>query len=161
MRRAFGKAVVKLAEKDPRIFLVVGDVEQEMKEYKEKFPDRFLNVGLCEQATISMLAGMASEGLRPVFYSITPFVIERPFEQLKVDIDAQNLPVILVGNSDYNSHGITHRPLNAEGLVGLFKNIHGFFPRNQFETEKAMYDAYQIGEPAIICLKNDKLPPGF
>ena len=158
MRRQFGKTIVRLAEKDSNIVLIVGDVEQEMGEYKEKFPNRFFNLGLCEQSMISIAAGMALEGLRPVVYSITPFLIERPFEQVKIDIDEQNLPVILIGNSDYPTHGPTHRPLNAEGLIALFKNITGYFPRNMQETEKAMIDAYLIGGPAIICLKRDGLP---
>ena len=158
MRRAFGKTIVKIAEKDKDIILITGDVEQEMDEYKEKFSDRFFNVGLCEQSMISMAAGMALEGLRPVVYSITPFLLERPFEQIKVDIDEQNLPVMLIGNSDYPTHGPTHRPLNAEGLVGLLKNTCGYFPRNQFETEKAMLDAYLMKKPAVICLKKDGLP---
>lgn len=158
MRRQFGKTIVKLAEKDPRIVLLIGDVYQEMDEFVEKFPDRFFNFGLTEQSIISIAAGMAIEGLRPVVYSLTPFLLERPFEQVKIDIDDQRLPVMLVGNSDYPSHGPTHRPLNVEGLVGLFKNIHGYFPRNSFETEKAMFDSYIMGEPSVICLKNEKLP---
>ena len=158
MRRQFGKTIVRLAEKDSNVVLLVGDVEQEMGEYKEKFPNRFFNLGLCEQSMISIAAGMALEGLRPIVYSITPFLIERPFEQIKIDIDEQNLPVILIGNSDYPTHGPTHRPLNAEGLITLFKNITGYFPRNMQETEKAMVDAYLIGGPAIICLKRDGLP---
>ena len=158
MRRAFGKTIVRLAEKDERIIVLHGDVFQEMGEFRDKFPNRLINMGLCEQSMLSAAAGMAIEGLRPIVYSLTPFIIERPFEQLKIDIDEQNLPVMLVGNSDYPTHGPTHRPLNAEGLVGLLKNTHGFFPRNQTETEKAMLDAYLMGVPAVICLKNDKLP---
>jgi transketolase len=158
MRRAFGRVVVKLAEKDPNVVLLTGDVEQEIAEYKQRFADRYFNLGLCEQTIISMAAGMALEGLRPIVYSITPFLIERPFEQLKIDVDEQNLPVMLIGNADYPSHGPTHRPLDAQGLVGLFKNITGFFPNNQVEAEKAMLDAYIMGGPAIVCLKNDKLP---
>ena len=114
MRRAFGKTIVKLAEKDKSLILISGDVEQEMEEFKLKFPNRYFNVGLCEQSMISLAAGMAAEGLRPYVYSITPFLIERPFEQIKIDIDEQDLPVTLIGNSDYPSHGPTHRPLNAK-----------------------------------------------
>jgi transketolase len=158
MRRAFGKTIVRLAAKDPNIVLLTGDVEQDIKEYKEQYGDRYFNLGLCEQTMISMAAGMALEGLRPVVYSITPFLIERPFEQIKIDIDEQCLPVMLVGNADYVTHGPTHRPLDAEGLVGLFKNVVGCFPRNQFEAEKAMLDAYLMKKPAIICLKNERLP---
>jgi len=158
MRKQFGKTLVKIAERDENIVLLIGDVEQEMAEYKKRWPERFFNLGLCEQTIISMAAGMALEGLRPVVYSITPFLIERPFEQIKIDIDEQNLPVILIGYADYPTHGPTHRPLNAEGLVALFKNIKGFFPRNSIETEKAMLDAYLMREPAIICMKKDGVP---
>jgi transketolase len=158
MRRAFGKAVLRLAEKDPNVVLITGDVEQEIAEYKEKYPDRYFNFGLCEQSMISAAAGMAAEGVRPVVYSITPFLIERPFEQIKIDVDEQNLPVILVGNSDYPTHGPTHRPLNAPGLVALLKNTMGFFPQNQFQAEKAILDAYLMRKPAIICLSNERLP---
>ena len=158
MRRAFGKTIVKLAEKDENIVLLTCDVMQEMDEFIKKFPTRFFNLGLTEQSTMSIVAGMAMEGLRPVFYTLTPFLLERPFEQIKIDIDEQDLSVMLIGNSDYPTHGPTHRPLNAERLVSLFKNIVGYFPRSQAETEKAMIDAYLMKKPAVICLKNDKLP---
>ena len=121
---------VKLAEKDPNIFLISGDVEQEMDEYKNKFPNRYLNIGLCEQTMISMAAGMASEGMRPVVYSITPFLIERPFEQIKLDIDQQNVNVKLVGFADYPTLGPSHSELNAKKLMSLFRNIQSFFPKD-------------------------------
>ena len=155
MRKAFGETLVKLGKKDPNLFLLTGDVEQEMTEFKNLFPDRFYNVGLCEQTMIGMAAGMCLEGLRPIVYSITPFLLERPFEQIKIDIDEQNLPVILIGYADYPTHGPTHRPLNAEALVKCFKNIVSFFPRDRKETEKFMIEAYLLKKPAIICLKKD------
>lgn len=158
MRKAFGKTIVKLAEKDPTIVLLTGDVEQEMDEFKQKFPDRFFNLGLCEQTITSMAAGLAIDGMRPVVYSITPFVIERPYEQVKVDIDEQNLPVMLIGYSDYPTHGPTHRPLNPERLATVFKNVKSYFPRNSFETEKAMLDSYLIKSPSMIYLSKDGLP---
>jgi len=158
MRRAFGEAIVELATKDERIVLLTGDVEQEMTKYKELFPKRFFNFGLCEQSMISLAAGMAATGLLPVVYSITPFLIERPFEQIKLDIDEHDLPVILIGNSDYPTHGPTHRPLDAEGLVKLLKNTFGYFPRNRFETKKSIFDAYLMKKPAIICIKKDDIP---
>lgn len=158
MRRAFGRTVHRLRQKDDRIVLLTGDVEQDIAQFKQDFPLSYFNLGLCEQTIISMAAGMALEGLRPVVYSITPFLIERPFEQIKIDIDEQRLPVMLVGQADYPTHGPTHRPLNAEGLIGLLKNTVGYFPRNQAETEKAMIDAYLTKQPSIICIKRDGLP---
>lgn len=161
MRRKFGEIIVRLAEKDERIILLIGDVYQEMDEFVKRFPDRFYNIGICEQSMISIAAGMAIEGLRPVVYTLTPFLIERPFEQVKVDIDEQNLPVLLVGYDDYCTHGNTHRALNPKGLVKLFKNIDGYFPQNSFQAEKAMIDAYLRGCPAFIHLSSDKLPFGW
>lgn len=158
MRRAFGRAICRLADRDPRIFLIIGDVFQDAEEFKRRWPERFINIGICEQSMISMAAGMAAEGLRPVVYSTTPFLLERPFEQIKIDIDEHNLPVMLVGNADYPTQGPTHRPLNAEGLVALFKNVHGFFPHDQQSAEKAILDAYLMGVPAAICLSRDGLP---
>jgi transketolase len=158
MRKIFGKTIVKLAEKDNRIVLLTGDVEQEMEEFKSKFPDRFFNLGLCEQTITSMAAGLAIDGLRPIIYSITPFVIERPYEQVKVDIDEQNLPVMLIGYSDYPTHGPTHRPLNPERLATVFKNVKSYFPNTSFDAEKNMLDAYLIKSPSMIFLKKDGLP---
>ena len=114
MRRAWGEAILEIAKNDKNMIIINGDVEQEISEFKIKYPKRIYNFGLCEQSMIGMAAGMAINGLRPVVYSITPFLLERPFEQIKVDIDEQNLPVLLVGYSDYPSHGPTHSPLNPE-----------------------------------------------
>ena len=66
--------------------------------------------------------------MRPIVYSITPFVIERPYEQVKIDIDEQNLPVMLIGYSDYPSHGPTHRPLNPERLFHCVQECEEFLP---------------------------------
>ena len=155
MRVAFGTTIVRLAQKDKSIILITGDVEQEMDEFKKLFPDRFFNMGLCEQSIISLAGGLASRGLRPVVYSITPFLLERAFEQIKIDIDYNNLPVMLIGYNDYPTHGITHRPLDAEGLIKLLPNTMGYFPRSKEETSKAMIDAYLMNKPAFICLKKD------
>ena len=158
MRLAFGETLMKLADKDERIVLLTGDVEQEMEPFKEKYPDRFFNLGLTEQSITSMAAGLAIEGMRPIVYSITPFVIERPYEQVKIDIDEQNLPVMLIGYSDYPSHGPTHRPLNPERLATVFKNLKSFFPTTRDAATKAMLDAYIMRVPSMINLYKEGLP---
>ncbi len=156
MRRMFGKTIVELAERDENLVLLIGDVEQNMDEYKARFPRRFMNLGLCEQTMIGISAGMALEGLRPVVYSITPFLLERPYEQIKIDIDQQNVPVMLVGYADYPTHGPTHRALDAEGLSALFQNVKSYFPKNSEETRDALIQAYESKGPAFISLKRDK-----
>lgn len=157
MRKEFGKVIVELAEKDNKIILIVGDIGYGIfDEFKAKFPDRFFNFGICEQSTISAASGMALEGLKPYVYTITPFLIERPFEQIKLDIDQQNVNVKLVGYADYLDQGPTHAELDGERLMNLFNNIVSYFPKNSKETRDALITSYESKRPAFISLKKDK-----
>jgi transketolase len=158
VRKAFAEAAEHIAIKDPRVLMIVGDEEAELGSFKNKFPERFYNVGICEQSMIGLAAGLAISGFRPIVHTITPFLIERPFEQIKIDIDEQNLPVILVGFSDYPKHGATHRSLNPERLSMVFKNIQSFFPSSEEEAQKNLYDAYLMHTPAIIHLRKTQKP---
>ena len=158
MRRRFGKIITELADKDDKIFVLVGDIGYRVfDDFREKHPDRFINIGICEQSMIGVSAGMALEGLKPWVYTITPFLIERPFEQLKLDIDQQNVNVKLVGFSDYPTLGPTHTELDGKRLIQLFKNITSFFPSNGDETQAMILDAYEKTGPAFISLKSDPL----
>ena len=98
---------------------------------------------------------MAIEGLNPWVYTITPFLIERPFEQIKLDINQQNVNVKLIGFADYPTLGPSHSELNGKKLMGLFENIASFFPKNSDETETAIYNSYEKNGPAFISLKSD------
>ena len=158
MRRTFGKIITELANKDDKIYVLVGDIGYRVfDEFREKHSERFINMGICEQSIISVSAGMALEGLKPWVYTITPFLIERPFEQVKLDIDQQNVNVNLVGFADYPTLGPTHAELNGEKLMKLFKNIKSFFPKNSDETESAIYQSYKNNGPNFISLKSDAL----
>src|SRR3989338_8280404 len=131
MRYKFGEVIAKLAEEDTDIYLIVGDIGYKVFDsYRAKFPERFINIGICEQSMIGVAAGMALEGLKPWVYTITPFLIERPFEQVKLDIDQQNVNVKLVGYADYPTQGPTHSELNGKILMGLLKNTHSYFPKD-------------------------------
>ena len=156
MRRRFGKVITELADRDENIFVLVGDIGYRVfDEFREKYPDRFINLGICEQSMIGVSAGMALEGLKPWVYTITPFLIERPFEQVKLDIDQQNANVKLVGFADYSTLGPTHAELNGEKLMQLFTNITPLFPKDGDETQSMVYEAYEKKGPAFISLKSD------
>ena len=156
MRRSFGKIITELADRDEKIYVIVGDIGYRVfDEFRQKHPDRFINIGICEQSMIGVSAGMALEGLNPWVYTITPFLIERPFEQVKLDIDQQNVNVKLVGYSDYPTLGPTHTELNGKKLMQVFKNITSYFPKNGDETQKVTYKAYEKKGPAFISLKSD------
>ena len=145
MRRRFGKLINELAKKDNKIVLLVGDIGYGIfDDFREKFPDRFYNLGICEQSLIGAASGMALEGLKPWVYTITPFLIERPFEQIKLDIDQQKVNVNLVGFADYPELGPTHSESDGEKLMSLFKNIKSFFPKDSKETEDYFYTYYLL-----------------
>ena len=158
MRRRFGEIITQLADENENIFVIVGDIGYRVfDDFRDKYPERFINMGICEQSMISVASGMALEGLHPWVYTITPFLIERPFEQIKLDIDQQNVNVNLVGFADYPTLGPTHAELNGEKLMKLFKNIKSFFPKNSDETESAIYQSYKNNGPNFISLKSDAL----
>ena len=144
MRRRFGKLLNELAKKDKKIILLVGDIGYGIfDDFRRDHPKRFFNLGICEQSLIGAASGMALEGLKPWVYTITPFLIERPFEQVKLDIDQQNVNVNLVGFADYPELGPTHSETDGEKLMSLFKNIRSFYPKNSQETEDCVYKCYK------------------
>jgi len=157
MRRKFGKLINELAKKDDKIVLLVGDIGYSVfDDFRKNHPKKFINLGICEQSIIGVASGMALEGLKPWVYTITPFLIERPFEQIKLDIDQQKVNVNLVGFADYPTLGPSHAELNAQELMKLFKNIQPFFPKNSDETELAIKQSYENNGPNFISLKTDK-----
>ena len=156
MRRRFGKVISKLADENESIIIIVADIGYRVfDDFREKYPERFINMGICEQSIISVASGMALEGLLPWVYTITPFLIERPFEQIKLDIDQQNVNVNLVGFADYPTLGPTHKEINAKKMMKLFNNIESFFPSDGDETEKMIFQAYEREGPSFISLKSD------
>jgi transketolase len=157
MRRKFGKLIDELAKRDKRIVLLVGDIGYGIFDnYRKNHPKRFFNLGICEQSLIGAAAGMSLEGLKPWVYTITPFLIERPFEQIKLDINQQKVNVKLVGFADYPKLGPTHSELNAKKMMKLFKNIKSYFPNNSEDTKKAVLKCFKSKGPTFISLKTDK-----
>lgn len=157
MRRRFGKLINELAKKDKKIVLLVGDIGYGIfDDFRKENPKRFFNLGICEQSLIGTASGMALEGLKPWVYTITPFLIERPFEQIKLDIDQQNVNVKLIGFADYPELGPTHSEINGQKLMSLFKNIKSFFPKDSNETEDYVYQCYKNSGPNFLSLKADK-----
>ena len=157
MRRRFGKILDQLAKKDKKIILVVGDIGYGIfDDFRKNHSDRFINLGICEQSLIGFASGLALQGFKPWVYTITPFLIERPFEQIKLDIDQQKVNVKLIGFADYPNLGPTHAEKNAKKLMSLFKNIKSYFPKDSYETEKNTISSYKNKGPNFISLKTDK-----
>ncbi len=156
MRRRFGRMIADLADQDEHILMLVGDIGYRVfDKFRARHPDRFINMGICEQSLIGVAAGLALEGLKPWVYTITPFLIERPFEQIKLDIDQQQANVKLVGFSDYPTLGPTHSEVDGPALMSMLPHIKAFFPKDGDQTENCVNQAYKIDGPAFISLKSD------
>ncbi len=126
MRKQFVKTVEAVAEQDERLVLILGDIGVfGFQNVFSTYPERIYNIGICEQAFTSLAAGISKMNLIPVIHSIAPFVVERSFEQLKIDFGYQRLrgSIISIGASyDYAALGCTH---HCPGDVALLQTIPG------------------------------------
>jgi hypothetical protein len=97
MRERFAIVTAELVEADPRVAVVLADITvPPFEAVRRRHPDRVVNVGIREQAMIGTAAGLALSGLRPFAHSYAPFLVERPFEQVKLDLSHQDLGAVLV-----------------------------------------------------------------
>ena len=157
MRKIFIDELIVAAKKNKKIILIVNDLGYNVVEkFAKLFPSQFFNAGVAEQNMMGIASGMALEGLKPWVYTITPFLIERPFEQIKLDIDQQKSNVKLIGYADYPNLGPTHKELNAKKQMKLFKNITSFFPKNKKDTINYCKQSYKNDGPCFISLKQIK-----
>lgn len=154
MRKAFMDKLVRLAEKDKQIVLLYGDVKQCMDEFESRWPERIFNMGIAEPSMVSIAAGMALEGLRPVVYTITPFLVKRSLEQIFLDVDQQKMPVILAGwDAGYETQGPTHSHEGIDQIAKSLPNTKFYSPQNPEQTAQYLVEAYNRGAPALFNLK--------
>ena len=98
MRNEFAKTITELAQKKKDIVLLAGDIGNRLFDnFKKNNPERFYNCGVAEANMTGVASGLASSGLRPITYTITPFNTFRCFEQIRLDVCYPNLPVIIHG----------------------------------------------------------------
>lgn len=151
MRRNFAKQLFELMEKDDNIILITPDLGYGMLDkIRDTFPDRFYNVGAAEMAAMGMAVGMALKNKIPIVYSITPFLLYRPFEVIRNYINYESIPVIMVGagrDNDYKA-GISHDATDHE-ILKQFKNIYFIVPENDFN----LVDIIDLKRPVYLNLK--------
>lgn len=163
MRKVFIKTLIGLAGKDKRIFLLTGDLGFSiLEEFKEKFPDRFLNMGVAEQNMMGVAAGLALSGKIVFVYSIIPFLTMRCFEQIRNDVCFQNLNVRLVGvgaGLAYGPAGATHYALEDIAIMRALANMTIFSPGDPKEIEACTRLAAYNPGPAYIRLGKEGAGP--
>lgn len=156
-RQAFVEKLMQLAEKDPTVCLVVMDVGfSYIEEFQKKFPKQFYNFGVTEQASMGIVAGMALAGLKPWIYSMVPFVLMRPFEQLRNDVMYHNANVKVVGvqgKESYKFLGFSHNVTEREeqGLIDSL-GIQAFYPQNPSHVANIVQDMYDHQGPEYLRL---------
>ena len=146
LRQVFADKFTKIANKDKKLVVVVGDISHGVfSKLREKNPDRYYNIGIHEQSMMSVSAGLSKSGLIPVVHTIGSFLIERSFEQIKLDFGYQNLPgnLISVGSAfDYSALGCTHHCYTDFMLLKTLPNSEIFYPGSPRELETQIQLTY-------------------
>lgn len=152
MRRTFANELYKLMKLDKNIIFITVDLGYSFfDDIKRDMPEQFYNVMAAEQAAVTIAVGLALSGKIPVVYTITPFLIFRPFEAIRLYIDHESIPVILVGTGrgqDYSHEGFSHDASDHE-ILKQFKNINFIIPENDFDLKEIIYS----GKPTYLNLK--------
>ncbi|WP_431996721.1 transketolase family protein [Streptomyces fungicidicus] len=153
MRDRFAPLVTRLLDEDPRVVAVLAEIGADgFAEARRRHPDRVVNVGIREQLLVGAAAGMALTGLRPVVHTFASFLVERPFEQVKLDLGHQDAGAVLVSAAasfDWPAGGYTHM---APGDVALLDTLDGWtvhVPGHPDEAETLLRHAVAAGDDKV------------
>ncbi|MEU9185714.1 transketolase [Streptomyces sp. NPDC048484] len=153
MRDRFVPVVSRLLDEDPRVAVVLAEVGLAgFEEVRKRHPDRVINVGIREQLLIGAGAGLALTGLRPVVHTFASFLVERPFEQIKLDLGHQGVGAVLVSAAasfDWPAGGYTHM---SPGDVALLDTLDGWtvhVPGHPDEAEALLRHAVAAGDDKV------------
>lgn len=139
-RGEFAAELYEWMSKDPDIWLVVGDLGYKVFDmHFRDYPERTINCGAAEQAMMGISVGLALEGKKPFVYSITPFLLYRPFETIRTYINHEHIAVRLVGsgrNQDYAHDGFSHYAGDDKTILKAFSNIKKMWPESIEEVRK-------------------------
>lgn len=156
-RGYFAYEFYKQLKKDHKIFLLVGDLGYGMwDQHFKDFPRQCFNVGAAEQTMMGMAVGLALEGKKPFVYSITTFLLYRPFEWLRLYLQHENIPVRLIASGrdkDYAHDGITHHSEDAKKILDTLPNIKQHWPDEKEEVTEILKNMINNDKPSFISLR--------
>lgn len=145
MRERFARVTSELIDTDPRLAVVLAEIGKDgFAGAEHRHPDRLINVGIREQLMISVASGLALAGMRPIAHSYTPFLVERPFEQVKLDLAHQGVGAILVSvgaSYDASNSGRTHQAPEDVALLSNLPDWTIHVPGHPDEAEAILRDA--------------------
>lgn len=154
MRYKFAEILETLMENDKNVFFLTGDLGYKIFDnIIEKYPSRALTVGASEQMMMSMAVGLSDSGKIPFVYSITPFLLYRPFEIIRNYINHEKCNVKLIGcgrDNDYEHDGFTHYAGDDIEILKSFENIKTYKPSNLEDLECNIKEIYNNNSPSYI-----------
>lgn len=154
-RAAFRDELKVLAESDLNIIDVEADLGGHDNPFKIAHPERYFNMGIAESASLDICAGLAKTGLKPVFSSFAPFIVNRASENLKLNMGYMHLPIILAaeyGGASGGWFGTTHQSLEDLAYVRSIPGIRVACPYGEKETRKVLRKAVASKQPWYIRL---------
>ncbi len=163
MRNAFARTITRLAQQDERIVLLSGDIGNRMFDpFKAACGDRFHNCGVAEANMISFAAGLAMSGMRPLAYTIAPFITARCLEQIRLDVCYHAQPVVIIGvgaGLSYASLGSTHHACDDIAFMRSLPGMTVVCPGDAHEVEAAVEAAMRHDGPLYLRIgkKNEPL----
>lgn len=150
VRQQFADTMLEVGREDDELVVLVGDISHfALQPFAEACPGRYYNVGICEPTIVSMGAGLAKVGLKPVIHTIAPFLIERSFEQLKLDFGYHQLggSIVTVGSAfDYSNLGCTHHCTNDFALLKTIEGTQITYPSSPVEFDQLFRQTYRNGQ---------------
>jgi len=156
LRTAFIEALNELADKDPRVCLVVGDLGYSViEEFADKHPDQFVNAGVAEQNMIGLAVGMALSGKVVFTYSIANFGTLRCLEQIRNDVcyHRANVKVVAVGcGLAYGNLGVTHHASEDVAIMRALPNMTVVAPGDPIEARLGTRAVVALDGPAYLRL---------
>lgn len=162
MRDAFFDELTRLGREDPRLIFLTGDLGYKLwDEFAATCPGRFLNMGVAEANMVSVAAGLALSGMRPITYSIVPFATIRCLEQIRNDVCNMKLPVLIVGVGGgyaYGANGPTHHGIDDVAAMRTLPGMTIFCPCDPQETRAALRAAHALEGPAFLRLGRNREP---
>jgi len=162
-RNGYGEGLVVAGEKDERVVVLCADLTDSTRSayFKEKFPERFIEIGVAEQLLATVAAGMANYGKVPFISSYAAFSPGRNWEQIRTTIAINDVPVKIGGahaGISVGPDGATHQQLEDIAIMRAMPNIIVVAPADSVETKKATIEAAKNGKPTYIRFAREKTP---
>lgn len=157
-RKIFFEELIKLAEKDDKVVLIVPDVGFSFtEEFAKKFPKRYFNFGVTEQSTVIIASALALDGWKPYVYSMINFVLFRPAEMVRNGVVMHHANVKLIGvkgSEKYKFLGFSHNLLNEKEDINFCRNIklRSHVPLTEGNVRKWIRESYLDEKPCYIRL---------